>query len=88
MKVFIPVFFFLCFGAFAQTKPPAPTPPPVPDIPDETVIAIFDDGTPFTMREFKLILAEQPRDNQPGFMANRKEFVEWWARMRKIAQLG
>jgi len=88
MKVFIPVFFFLCFGAFAQTKPPAPTPPPVPDIPDETVIAIFDDGTPFTMREFKLILAEQPRDNQPGIMANRKSFVEWWARTRKMAQMG
>ncbi len=88
MKLFSPALLYICLGAFAQNSPlTAPTPPPLPDIPDETVIAVFDDGTQFTMQDFKLTMGGLPEANQQMARMNRKGFVEWWAGFRKLAQL-
>jgi peptidyl-prolyl cis-trans isomerase C len=90
MKLFIPALLCLCLGAFAQDRPPVTPPtaaPELPNIPDETVIAIFDDGTPFTMQDFKLTMGGLPQANQQMALTNRKNFVEWWAGFRKLAQL-
>ena len=51
MKAFC-LLAFACFGAvWAQTAPgSAPAAPPaMPNLPDETVVAIFGDGTKLTM---------------------------------------
>jgi len=36
----------------------------MPDLPDDTVVAIFGDGTKFTMGEFRSIYAAMPPANQ------------------------
>jgi parvulin-like peptidyl-prolyl isomerase len=87
MKVLIAALLCSCLGAFAQYAPPKVTPPPLPDIPDETVIAVFDDGTPFTMQDYKLTKGGLPQANQQMADLDRKAFVEWWASFRKLAQL-
>jgi peptidyl-prolyl cis-trans isomerase C len=88
MKIFIPALLILSLGAVAQTRPATPAAPPLPDIPDESVIAVFDDGTPFTMQDFKMTMGGLPEANQQMARMNRKGFVEWWAGIRKMAQLG
>jgi parvulin-like peptidyl-prolyl isomerase len=59
----------------------------MPDIPDQTVIAVFDDGVKLTMGDFKKIFAVLPPDNQPMVLRNRKNFLQQWAFMRKLAQM-
>jgi parvulin-like peptidyl-prolyl isomerase len=77
--------FVLLSAAMAQT--PAPEPPPLPTLPDETVVAVFDDGVKLTMGEFKRILVVLPPSNQQMVLRDRKGFLEQWALMRKLAQL-
>src|ERR1035437_6731993 len=89
MKV-LSLFLFVCVSAaWAQTAPaPAPAPAPqMPDIPDQTTIAVFDDGAKFTMGDFKKIFAALPPDNQPLALRDRKTFLQQWAFMRKLAQM-
>jgi len=91
MKV-LSVFLFACCGAlWAQTAPapgPGGTPAPqMPDIPDQTTIAVFDDGVKLTMGDFKKILAALPPENQPLALRDRKAFLQQWAFMRKLAQM-
>jgi hypothetical protein len=70
---------FVCLAsAFAQT--------PLPSLPDETVIATFDDGVTMTMGEFKRIYAVLPAENQPTALQNRAEFLRQWAMMRRLAR--
>jgi peptidyl-prolyl cis-trans isomerase C len=59
----------------------------MPDIPDQTTIAVFDDGVKLTMGEFKKIFAVLPPDNQPMVLRDRKTFLQEWAFMRKLAQM-
>jgi peptidyl-prolyl cis-trans isomerase C len=59
----------------------------MPDIPDQTVIAVFDDGVKLTMADFKKIFAALPPDNQPLVLRDRKNFLQQWAFMRKLAQM-
>jgi peptidyl-prolyl cis-trans isomerase C len=59
----------------------------MPDIPDQTTIAVFDDGVKLTMAEFKKIFAVLPPDNQPLALRDRKTFLQQWAFMRKLAQM-
>ena len=77
----------------AQTQPALPLPPPspaptatIPDLPDETQIAVFDDGTKFTMGDFKKIYGALPPENQKMALRDRKTFLEQWGLMRKLAQ--
>jgi peptidyl-prolyl cis-trans isomerase C len=73
---------FLCLsGVWAQT-PAAPT---LPELPDETVVATFDDGGTFTMGEFKKIYSFMPPEQQRLVLQDRKAFLQQWALMRKLA---
>jgi hypothetical protein len=51
----------------SQTQPPAvpaaAPAPKIPDLPDETVVAVFDDGTKFTMGDFKKVYGSLPPEN-------------------------
>ncbi len=67
--------------------PLPPIAPSLPDIPEKTVIAVFDDGVQLTMGELKQIFAVLPPENQQVAMAQRKTFVEQWALMRKLARM-
>jgi parvulin-like peptidyl-prolyl isomerase len=88
MKV-LSVFLFVCCSAvWAQTAAPAPAAAPkLPDIPDQTVIAVFDDGVKLTMADFKKIFSVLPPDNQPMALRDLKNFLQQWAFMRKLAQM-
>ena len=88
---FIAAFAFLfLFPVWAQkapaTPPPAPA-PALPQLPDDTVIAVFEDGTHFTMGEFRKVYAVLPPQNQQMALRDRKTFLEQWAFMRKLSQL-
>jgi hypothetical protein len=88
MKTFA-FFAFVCLGAaWAQNPQPAAPPPALPDIPDGQVVAKFDDGTAFTMGDFKRILQILPQQNQQMALRNRRLFVEQWGFMRHLASMG
>jgi parvulin-like peptidyl-prolyl isomerase len=71
---------FLCaLGLHAQ-------PPALPDIPDETVVATFDDGVTMSFGEFKQILRVLPQASQMEVLNDRAEFLHQWALMRKLAR--
>ena len=75
-------------GATSQTMPlPAPsTPAPkIPDLPDDTQVAVFDDGTKFTMGDFKKIYGALPPENQQMALRDRQMFLQQWGLMRKLA---
>lgn len=78
------LFVFACCVGAAQTAAPAP---PVPDLPNDAVIAVFDDGIKFTMGDFRNLYAAIP-GNQTAMLSDRKAFLEQYAFMRKLAQMG
>src|ERR1019366_1484121 len=58
MKVFCLLAFASLGAMFAQTAPgpaPAAPPPAMPNLPDETEVAVFGDGTKLTMGEVRRI---------------------------------
>ena len=56
MKVFCLLAFASFSAIWAQSAPgAAAAPPAMPDLPDDTVVAIFGDGTKFTMGNFRKI---------------------------------
>ena len=65
----------------------AQSPNPLPNLPDETVVATFDDGAKLTMGDFKRIYAVLPRENQQQALRDRPAFLKQWALMRKLAKL-
>ena len=83
----------LCLAVCAQDQT-MPLPPPsaaqakLPDLPDQTVIAVFDDGTQLTMGEFKKIYAILPPQNQQMALRDRRLFLQQWAFMRKLSLMG
>ena len=93
MKVLSTLLFACLAPAWSQTAPVAPTLPPataasaLPDLPEQTVIAVFEDGTQFTMGEFRKIYAILPPQNQQLALRDRKMFLQQWAFMRKLAQM-
>jgi hypothetical protein len=87
MKTFAFMAFSCLAAAWAQNPQPAAPPPALPDIPDATVVAKFDDGTAFTMGDFKRILQVLPPQNQPLVQSNRRLFVEQWGFMRRLARM-
>jgi peptidyl-prolyl cis-trans isomerase C len=62
--------------------PPAGT---LPNIPDQTVIAVFDDGTKLTMGELKAYYGVMAPNSQQAIVHDRKAFLEQWALLRKLA---
>lgn len=83
-----PIFLaFLCLSAgWAQTTPAASA-PVLPQLPDDTVIARFEDGTQLTMGEFKKLYAVLPPQNQQMALRDRKTFLQQWAFMRKLSAM-
>jgi len=82
---------FICLGsgvpvAGAQTAPSAAPAPQMPNLPDETVIAKFDDGTQFTMADFKKYYRVLPEANQQMALRDRAGFLHQWAVFRKLAK--
>lgn len=84
--LWIPV---LAIAAWAQSAAPgAPAVPPgLPNLPDETVIATFEDGEKLTMGEFRRIFAILPPDNQQMALRDRRAFLHQFALMRKLTQM-
>jgi hypothetical protein len=74
---------FSCGLAAAQQG--APPPAALPDLAEQTVIAVFDDGTKLTMGDFKNIYAVLPPNGQQGAIRDRKAFLEQWGLLRKLA---
>ena len=88
MKVLSVFLFACCCVAWAQTAPAPAATPQMPDIPDQTTIAVFDDGVKLTMADFKKIFAVLPPDNRALVLRDRKSFLQQWAFMRKLAHMG
>src|SRR5689334_9018313 len=95
MKFPIYLAFACLVSLQAQTQPPqtpaapaASTPAPaIPDIPDATVVAVFEDGTKFTMGDFKKMYAALPPENQQMALRQRQSFMQQWGLMRKLSQM-
>ena len=85
MKV-LGFFVILASGLLAQAPPPQAPPPALPDIPDDAVIAVFDDGVKFTMGQYRAIYSALP-GNQQAMAQNRRLFLEEFALMRKLAHM-
>ncbi len=84
MKLCLAVF--LCLGAVWGQEQAAQR-PQLPDISDSEVVAVFDDGTRFTMGDFKEILTALPPENQSRALQDRPNFMKQWALMRKLAKM-
>jgi peptidyl-prolyl cis-trans isomerase C len=88
MKAFT-LFVFICLGtALAQTAPaPVAVPAPqMPNLPDEAVIAKFDDGTTFTMGDFRKYYQVLSPQQQQMAMSDRSKFLHQWALFRKLTR--
>jgi peptidyl-prolyl cis-trans isomerase C len=71
----------------AQAQPPAARAPKIPDLPDETQIAVFEDGTKLTMGDFKKLYGSLPPENQQMALRDRQMFLQQWGLMRKLSQM-
>ena len=75
---------------FAQTAPgPAPAAPPaaMPNLPDDTEVAVFGDGTKLTMGEFRRIYEALPPANQQMALRNRAQWLHQWELLRKLTKM-
>jgi parvulin-like peptidyl-prolyl isomerase len=78
-----PLFALVCFQpVFAQ---PAAT--PLPKLPDDAVLAEFDDGVKFTVADFKRYYATLPPAQQQAALLDRAAFLQQYGVMRKLAQM-
>jgi peptidyl-prolyl cis-trans isomerase C len=77
------VLLFACLVALEAQTPPNP----LPNLPDDTQIAVFEDGTKFTMGDFKRIYATLPPENQQLALRDRQLFLKQWALMRNLAHM-
>jgi peptidyl-prolyl cis-trans isomerase C len=90
MKVVCLLAFASLGSMFAQTAPvPAPdaTPLALPNLPDETEVAVFGDGTKFTMGEFRRIYEALPPANQQLALRNRAMWLHQWELLRKLTKM-
>jgi len=85
------VSFFLAFASlcasWAQTGLSPTAPPAMPDLPAETVVAIFSDGTKFTMGDFRRIFEILSPDEQQLALHNRELWLHRWYVLRKLTKL-
>src|ERR1022692_1866078 len=88
MKVFCLLAFASASAIWAQSAPEAAAAPtPMPDLPDEAVVAVFGDGTKFTMGDFKTIYQALPPANQQMAMRNREVWLHQWELLRKLTKM-
>jgi parvulin-like peptidyl-prolyl isomerase len=74
---------FLCLGSAWAQQPIAAS----IDVPQDSVIAVFDDGSKFTKGDFDMLISAMPAQNQQAAKLNPKAFIQWWAGMRRLARL-
>ena len=91
MKVVCLLAFASLGAVFAQTAP-APVPPDatplaLPNLPDDTEVAVFGDGTKFTMGEFRRIYEALPPANQQLALRNRAMWLHQWELVRKLTKM-
>jgi hypothetical protein len=89
MKRLITIVFG-CLGAvWAQTSPapPAASVPSIPDLPAPTVIAVFQDGTKFTMGDLKALYPALPPALQQAVVHDPAELIRELAVIRKFEAL-
>jgi peptidyl-prolyl cis-trans isomerase C len=86
MKAFSLFVFIFLPAAWSQTAPPAAPPSPMPDLPDDAIVAKFEDGTKFTMGDFRKYYQVLPPSNQQMAIRDRGEFLHQWALFRKLAK--
>ena len=97
MKFFCLVALACSGAAWAQSAAPPASPgpaanpavdtPKLPNLPDETVIAILGDGSKFTMADFKKIYAVLPPGNQQMAVRSPEQFLHQWEMMRKLTAM-
>ena len=79
--------FTLLSAAWAQSAAgPSSGPPPMPNIPDDEVVAIFGDGTKFTMGDFKRVYQVLSPPNQQMALRDREAFLHQWELWRKVTK--
>jgi parvulin-like peptidyl-prolyl isomerase len=52
------------------------------------VVAVFDDGVPFTFGDFRKVFAALPQDAQRMALTDRRTFLQQFAFTRKMAKMG
>ena len=71
-------------AAWAQNAPPPAPAAAMPNLPDEAVVAKFDDGTTFTMGDFKKFYNVLNPQQQQMALSDRTKFMHQWALFRKL----
>ena len=87
MKALLSLLFACLSAAWAQTGAPARPPATLPDLPGDTVVAVFEDGGKLTMEQFGDLLNAQAPEQRQLIIANRQAFLHQFAVMRKLSQL-
>jgi hypothetical protein len=59
----------------------------MPDLPDDAVVAVFGDGTKFTMGDFRKIYDALPPANQQMALRNREQWLHQWELFRKLTRM-
>ena len=59
----------------------------MPDLPDDAVVAIFGDGTKFTMGNFRKIYEALPPVSQQMALRNREQWLHQWELFRKLTKM-
>jgi peptidyl-prolyl cis-trans isomerase C len=76
----------LCAAGLSAQTPSAPAPArSLPNLPEDTVVAVFDDGTPFTMKDLRGVFSALPEQLQQNALSNPKDFIRQWGMMRKLS---
>jgi len=86
MKIFHLLLFSCMATAWAQ-MPPQPMPPPqLPNVPDDTVVAIMD-GQKISMAEFKKYFVVMPQELQQLWARDPQDFWKSYGLMGKLAKM-
>src|ERR1044071_8082012 len=79
---------FVFAGALWAQTAPAPAPAQsLPNLPDETQIAEFSDGTKVKMSDFKAYFAILSPQQRQLVLRDPKEFLHQWAVFRRLSQI-
>lgn len=75
----------VCLPVLAQ--PNSPKAPAPPDLPPDTVVASFGNGQKLTIEELKKFVSVLPPQMQQMALRDRKNFVQQYALMHRLAEL-
>jgi len=88
MKCLALIVFVCLRAAFAQILPPAPAASPsLPKLPEDAVVAEFDDGVKFTMGDFLRVYAVLSPEQKQAALQDRRQFLQQYAFFRKLTRM-